>query len=88
VIEEVGGVVTQYRAAPGDSEVYAFCSVDGWAACEACAALIDAGDAPALGRRMLARQAGDALPSAHRAAIARQIVAILRGFWRLRPCVN
>jgi hypothetical protein len=88
LIKEVGGIVTRYQAAPGDGAVYAFCSVGGWAACGACAALIDAGDAPALGRRMLARQAGPGLPPAHRQGIERQVIATLRGFWRHRPCPN
>jgi hypothetical protein len=88
LIAEVGGIVTRYRAAPGDGAVHAFCSVGVWAACPACAALIDAGDAPGLGRRMLARLAGPGLPRAHRRAIERQILATVRGFWRHRPCPN
>jgi hypothetical protein len=88
LIEDVGGGVTRHQAAPGDGAVAAFCSGGGWAACPACAALIDAGDAPGLGRRMLARQVGPSLPSGHRRAIERQILATLRGFWRHRPCPN
>lgn len=88
VIRVVDGIVTRYQAALGDGEVYAFCSLGGWAACPACARLIDAGDAPALGRRMRDGQAGDGLPSAHRRAVECQIVATLHGFWRHRPCVN
>lgn len=88
VIRVVDGIVTRHQAAPGDGEVYAFCSLGGWAACAPCAQLIDADDAPALGQRMLACLADDALPPAHRTAIEGQIVATLRGFWRHRPCVN
>jgi hypothetical protein len=88
VVEVVGGVVTRYRPAPGDGEVLAFCSLGGWAACAGCAALIDAGDAPALGRRMLARLAADGLPAALRGVAERQVLAALRGFWAHRACPN
>ena len=88
IVEVVGGVVTRYRPAPGDGAVLAFASPDGWAACAGCAALIDAGDAPALGRRMLDRLAADGLPAALRPVVERQILAALRGFWAHRACPN
>jgi hypothetical protein len=86
--EVVSGIATTYRTAPGDGAVRAFVSLGGWAACDACAALIDAGDLPGLGRRMLACLAGADLPPAHRTAVTRQVLATLRGFWRHRACRN
>ena len=88
LVRLVGGVATRHRPEPGEGEVAAFCSLGGWAACPACAARIDAGDAPGLARRMLERQADRALPPAHRAAIARQVEVTVRGFWSHRPPLN
>jgi hypothetical protein len=88
LIRVVTGIATGEQGAPGDGELIAFCSPDGWAACAPCAGLIDAGDVHALGQRMLACLAGADLPPMHRTVIEGQIIATLRGFWRHRPCVN
>jgi hypothetical protein len=84
----VGSIATTYRPAPGDGAARAVVSLGGWAACDACAAVIDAGDRPGLGRRMVACLAGDDLPPAHRIAAERQVQAALGGFRRHRPCTN
>jgi hypothetical protein len=87
-VTTVSGIVTRYALAPGDDDVHALVSVGGWAACARCAALIDLGDIDALGRRVVASLALAGMPPAYQPAVARQIYALLRGFWHHRRCLN
>jgi hypothetical protein len=59
-------------------------SVDAWAACATCAALLDQADLNRLGQRMIAHLAGDDVTPEHRPAVARHLRATLRAFWRHR----